>query len=257
MSKQQSKQQLIEQFNHQTIGKQALGQLRRIVLCEVLNDLASLPPDAAVKMLDKNRSKIDLAKLAVKVGYKTSATTIRQSFKKEVKQVEKGLREKKIIVSEEKSRSEQKDDNVAGFLEFINARLNEPDYEWPMNLKGALYRRAIWAFYTDTPLDDVEYPAAILSRDKLIVPMLADIDVKIASNEVKTIDFSALSSIDEMKNTMESKAISQLRKELKTAKNKLVVEREARLSIKQELAELKSSNKRLLFGDTTAFKGTH
>lgn len=258
-----NKSELVAQYNagkiSGKISKQGLGNLRKIILGEVLNELTSddLPIKEARKMLDSKLSKIDYNVLASKIGYDCKAVNLRQSFKLDIKEAENKLREKGIIVEDKKSRSEQKDDNIAGFLEFIQARLNDSAYEWPKNLKGGLYRRAIWAFYTNTPLEDIKYAGSILSQDNIIRKTLADIDVKIANNEVKALDFSSLSAIDDMSNTMESKVIAQLRKDLAVAQKRLVEEREARLTLEQNLAEIRRAQKRLLRGDTTALKGIH
>ena len=216
------KQQLIEKFEAGTINRQGKGVLRRK----------------------------ELVKL---VGYGIKADNIRQSFMDEVRGFQDNLRDKGHITVAEKSRSQETDENTKALIDFLHARLAEPDYKWPMHFKGTLYRRAMWAFFIDTPLSEVKYPGAPMSK-KEVKELCAEIDVKMVNKELQTLDYSSASATDEMSDTMESKAISQLRKELKESKEKLVEEREVRLKLEQQVEEYKYKKKESLCAGRNAIK---
>ena len=122
-----------------------------------------------------------------------------------------------------------------------------------MNMKGTLFRRAIWAYFIDTPLDEVKFPGAPMSQKK-VKELCAEIDVKMVNKELQTLDYSSASATDEMSNTMESKAISQLRKELKESKEKLVEEREVRLKLEQQVEQYEYKRKESLGAGRNAIK---
>lgn len=76
-----NKQQLIEKHETNKISKAQLGQLRRIVLEELLEDITKMDSHHVAEWLDKKRSKLAPAKLANAVGYGTTTDTLRQSLK--------------------------------------------------------------------------------------------------------------------------------------------------------------------------------
>ena len=162
------KQQLIEQFEAGTINRQSKGVLRRIVIKEIFEDLIEQPLEIIAKILNEKRTKVDLKELAKLVGYEIKDTNIRQSFMNEVRPFQDKLREKGHIKVVEKNRTQEKDDNAKALIDFLHTRLAEPDYKWPMHLRGNLYRRAIWAYFIDTPLDEVKYPGAPMSQKEVI-----------------------------------------------------------------------------------------
>ena len=84
--------------------------------------------------------------------------------------------------------------------------------------------------------------------------LLIEIDIKIANGELKTLDYATESALDEMSNTMESKAIAMLRRELKECQKNLVAEREARLDLEKKLAIYKQKQLMLLGKDKSAIK---
>jgi len=247
------KQQLIEQFEAGTINRQSKGVLRRIVIKEIFEDLIEQPLEIIAKILNKKRTKVDLKELAKLVGYEIKDTNIRQSFMNEVRPFQDKLREKGHIKVVEKNRTQEKDENAKALIDFLHARLAEPDYKWPMHLRGNLYRRAIWAYFIDTPLDEVKYPGAPMSQ-KEVTELCALIDVKMVNKELQTIDYSSASATDEMSDTMESKVISRLRKELKESKEQLVEERETRLDLEKEIEQFKYKKKESLGAGRDAIK---
>jgi ribonuclease HII len=238
------KKLLIDSYNKGQIGKRELGLLRRMTLEDLLRGFKN-NPKVALKVLTKKQNKIDLKKLASLVGFGIEPVNIRQSFKDEIIAAEKKLVEDHIIKTEDKDAKERKAENIEAFIAFIEKRLDSPDYEWPVNQKGALYRKGIWAFFIDTPIEEIDYASPILSKDSIIAKILADIDVKIANKGLKTISFASDSALDEMSDTMRSRAISQLRQQLKEAQEKLTEEREARLKIERELNQYKQAKKQM------------
>lgn len=245
---------LIERYNNNTIGKRELGALRRLTLERIIHELAEANADEVYEFLNKNRTKIDLNKLADKVKYGLKAVNIRQSFKTDVLTLEEILRSRKIIDSDKKNEKQKKAENTQRFIEFIEERLTEPSYVWPVNQKGALYRKGIWAFFLDMPIDEINYTNPILASDASIKTLLADIDVKIARGEVMTASFASNAALDEINDTMESAAIASLRQILKETQEKLVEEREARISIENELNEIKQKDKLMLGQGSDAIK---
>ena len=243
-----TQQNLAKKFEQGYISKQELGQLRRLALESILNEF-EITPNSAVKVLNTKRTKIDLKKLSTLIGYDIRPVNIRQSFKDMIISAEIALKTASIITTE-KDTNEKRRETAQNFIAFIKTRLDEPTYEWPTNLKGNLYRKAIWAYFLDTPLEEVEYTSPLLTKNTQIAKMLADIDVKIANNEVKKISFSSDSALDEMSETMKSRAISKLRQQLKEMQEKVTEEREARLKVEKELEQFKQAKKRLL-GSTT------
>ncbi|MDO6709677.1 hypothetical protein Q4567_02965 [Aliiglaciecola sp. 2_MG-2023] len=248
-----TKQELIEQFNAKTISRQSLGVLRRMLIQEVFENFAGQPIEVIETILNKNKIKVDLKKLARKVGYNIKPHNIRQSFMNEVVKFQDSLRAKGHIAEDEKNRTQESNENTKLLIDFIRLRLAEPNYEWPTNLRGTLYRRAFWAYFIDTPLTEVKYPGSVMAKSD-VTELLAEVDVKIVNGELKTLNYSNDSALDEMSDTMESKAISRLRKELKECRDELVEAREVRLSLEKEVEQYKQRQKGLLGATSDAIK---
>jgi hypothetical protein len=247
------KEQLVTLYKAGTISRQSLGVLRRAVIQETLESLSQQTSEVIGHVLNKQKSKVDLKKLSELVGYGIKPHNFRQSFMDEISKFQDDLRVNDQIKNADKSQSQQSDDNIAALIKFLNARLSEPDYKWPVNLKGMLFRRAIWAYFIDTPLEEIKYCGSVMSKSE-VQKLLIEIDVKIAKGELQTLDYGTESALDEMSNTMESKAIARLRKELKECQEDLVVEREARLDLERKLAVHEIKQKRLLGKEFSAVK---
>lgn len=96
---------------------------------------------------------------------------------------------------------------------------------------------------------EVKFPGSAMSKPE-VKELLAEIDVKIVNGKLKTLNYSNDSALDEMSDTMESKAISRIRKELKECRDALVEKREVRLSLEKEVAQYNQRQKGL-FGATS------
>jgi hypothetical protein len=221
-----NKQQLIEKFEADKISKAQLGQLRRIVLEELLGKIKEMDYHEATEWLDTKRTKLLRPKLAEEVGYKTVVDTLRQTLKPIIMAAESYLKDNGIITGEAKSNTEIKDDNETGVIDFLNKRLGDKIYEWPTNNRNKVYHRVLWAFYIDTPVAEVNAAPTFFSRNKVVRDKMADIDVLIAQGKVKTLNYEKLSALDDMENNMTSAAISKLSQQLNQTKAKLAITEE-------------------------------
>lgn len=249
-----TQKELVEKFDNNCISKQELGKLRRMLLERILSDIALGSDEAAKQFLDKKRSKLDRAKLALMIGYKTKPVNLRQSFKTDIEQAEKGLKARDVIVAEAKSNAKIHDDNVTEFLAFIEDRLAmTPLYHWPVNNKGRLYHRRIWACYLNQSLDEIKSAPTFFYKDDDVKATLADIDAKLANEDIlKTLDYASDAALDEMNDNMTSAALSKYRQQIKEANETLAAVREEKRQmqitiwkLEQELNLFKLKQKRL------------
>lgn len=248
-------QELIKKYEGDCISKQELGTLRRALLTNILESIKNSENNSEIEVwLDKNRSKLCTRKLAQAVGYDCKPVNIRQSFKTLVTEYEKELRKIGSIEFEAKSNIKKHDDETVKFLAFIQERLDNPDYQWPKNIRGGLYRKAIWAFYLDVPLDEIDYVSSLLTRNKKVKDQLADIDVLIANDKVKTLDFASKSAIDEMSETYLSQALSSTRKKLKDKTEEVVFLRHEVSKLEQRITKYENRTEALQQGNIDAFK---
>tara|TARA_R110001583_G_scaffold188684_1_gene351043 strand:- start:20156 stop:20923 length:768 start_codon:yes stop_codon:yes gene_type:complete len=247
------KSELIKKYDDKGLSFQELGKLRRILLGELLDSIV-IDTDNIKQWLDEKETKFDTSKLAKAVGYDTKAHNIRQSFKKLVKGHEDQLREDKILKGDAKLNTQIREENVRAFTTFLNERLSEPDYNWPKNLKGFLYRKGIWGYFLDTPPKDVTYLPSFFNNDEKMEELLSSIDVKIAKEEVKSIGYERESALDEMSETMTSYALSSLRQKLKAKTEEVVMLRVDLNDLQLKLNQYEWKEKARLKGEKEAFK---
>ena len=245
---------LIQKFEQNKISKRDLGSLRRFTLTNLLNSLIALSPEEAKLWLDSSHSKLSTSKLAEAIGYGTATDNIRQSFKALVSTYEDILRDKNIIQSTKMTNKEVSEANSKNFLLFIDSRLDDESYQWPMNNKGGLHRRIIWAYYLDTPPKEVKHHPTFFTRTKLVKDKLEEIDLKIVNGDLKTLDYSAISALEEMEDTMSSKAIANLKYELKKAKQEIVALREDNIKLECQLKEFELRDDALLSNNIASLK---
>jgi hypothetical protein len=248
-----NKSELITKHKHESLSKQELGQLRRILLTELL-DKIMLDVNNINEWLDKKKTKFDKSKLASAVGYETKPHNIRQSFSELVKGYETSLLEAKVLSGNSQTNSEIRKENLTAFTEFLNIRLNEPDYNWPRNAKGFLYRKGIWGYFLNIAPKEVTSIPSFFNDDEALEQLLSSIDVKIAKELVKSISYESQSAIDEMSETMTSFALSSLRQKLKAKSQEVVMLREDLKNVKLELQQYKYKEKSSLEGGKIAFK---
>jgi len=229
-----NRQNLQSEYDAGTIGKQALGSLRRFKLQDILNSILALPSSEVVGWLDKKKSRIDRSKLALAVGLRVKPDNLRQSFKSEIEAAEFKLRQLNVIISDSKTNKQIGDENVSHFLRFLEERLATSGYEWPINNKKRLYHKRIWSYFLDQSIEDIKSAPTFFSRNATVKEKLANIDVMIVKNEVKTICYASETALDEMQETMTSAAISKLRQQVKEVREQLVGEREERKRLESE-----------------------
>jgi ABC-type phosphate transport system auxiliary subunit len=123
-----------------------------------------------------------------------------------------------------------------------------PAYQWPVNNKNKIYRRVLWAFYLDTDPVEITNIGAIMN-DKDIQTILADLDVKVVRQEVKKLDYAATSALEEMSDTMQSKAISKLTAETKELKEKLTIVNEEVRALRNQLKVYEARDESLINAD--------
>ncbi|KGJ89613.1 hypothetical protein [Colwellia psychrerythraea] len=246
--------ELLRKYELGVISKKDLGTLRRHKLISVLDDIIKSSPIQAIKWLDKKRSKISTAKLAESVGFDTQTDTIRQSFKALVSQYEDELRKNGIITTDKKTNIEVGEGNVKAFSTFLNNRLKDNSYYWPKNNKGGIYRRIIWAYFIDVSPELVKSAPSFFTRNIAIKTQLEEIDLMIVNDQIKTLDYSSASALDEMSDTMLSRALSNIRLELKNTKTELFLLREQNADFEQQLKEYESKEKALIAKGINAFK---
>jgi hypothetical protein len=252
------KTQLNDLYEAGTIGKQQLGMLRRIELESLIENILS-SEQAAAEWLDEKKSKICTNKLATAIGYGIKAVNIRQSFKPELVSCQEKLRQRGVIETDSKTTKETGDSNANEFLLFVRIRLDNTIYQWPINKKGNLYRKAIWAFFLDLPIAEIRTTPEMFSRNDDVKGILSFIDTKIAEGTLKTLDISAEAALDEVLDNMTSRSISTLRQQLKEVREQISFEREEKkrlaaenAGLRKELAYYEQKDKALISGKGVA-----
>lgn len=248
-----NKAELVDKYETSTLTKQELGMLRRQVLTDLLKDITT-NINSASEYLDKKKSKLDRKKLAKRVGFGIQPVNLRQSFKELIEEYEEKLKQAGVITEDAKTNIEVRDDNIDSFKTFLQSRLADDEYHWPRNQKGYLYRKGIWAYFLDIPLSDVKSVPSFLHNDEEICELLSDIDIKIAKEEVKSLDYDRESAIDEMSDTMSNRALSAMNQKLKAKTEEVVMLREELNALRLEMEQLKQREKAQLSSGLQAFK---
>ena len=235
------------------MDKIAKGRARSASLKLILEDLLSQEDSVLSKILEKGKGLIKkdgtfhLGELSKMVGYECKAVSFRQnkSLTKQVQLAHEELVGRGVITTNEakdagQTKQEIGDENERLFLLWIRD-VGSPNLPAPLNHNGRLYRKAIWAMYSNQPLIEVNRPPTWFNSRPEIKASLEALDVNVVRGEVQTIQMDAESVADDMENTMTSALVRKLRSEVKELKAKLASEREARVD-----AELKSKQNKLL-----------
>lgn len=236
---------LIAAYENDTIGKQQLGTLRRLLLTDLLDSIKS-DPKLAKSFLSNNGNKLDRKKLANAVGYGLKTVNISQSFKDLVDETESSLKANDIIST--KTDETIRQESVEDFKTWLNERIADHDFQWPVNNKNAVYRRVLWAFYLNADPSEITKAGSIMN-DSDIRNALAEMDVRIVRGEVETADYAAASALEEMSDTMQSKAIGKLSAEVKELKEKLANANEEIRNLKLDLKVYETRDQSLLKGN--------
>jgi hypothetical protein len=247
------KSEFIKKYHVEGLSKQELGKLRRILLEELLDSIV-IDTNNIKQWLDNKETKFVTSKLAKAIGYNTKAVNIRQSFKRLVRKYEDKLKKDGILKGNAKNNIQIRDDNLKAFTIFLNERKSEPEYSWPRNLKGLLYRKGIWGYFLDIPPKEVSSIPSFFTTDEKMEELLSSIDVKIAKGEVKSIGYERESALDEMSETMSSHALSSLRQKLKAKTEEVLMLREELNNVQLKLKQYEYREKARLKGGKEAYK---
>lgn len=220
------------------MDKRAIGKARVASLDTLLNHLIG-QDDATLSQtlkgdLFKKDGTFHLGKLAVSIGLDCEQATFRQNktLRERIDVAEAAIRARGLL-SESNAGSAAPTkraiggQNEARFLDWL-AKVGTEEIPAPVSHTGRLYRKALWATYSGQALLDVErFPTWFNSRPD-VKDALNQLDVSVVQSSVVTIRMDSDSIADDMEDTMTSTLVRNLRAEIKTLKEKLAAEREAR-----------------------------
>ena len=227
-----------------TVDKRALGKARVASLDALLHDLLGQDDVTLRQALNGDIFKKDgtfhLGHLADAIGLDCEQATFRQNkaLRERIDAAGAEIRARELhsdsdaapAASTKRAIGEQ---NEAKFLEWL-AKVGTEQLPAPVSHTGRLYRKALWATYSGQALLDVErFPTWFNSRPD-VKKALNDLDVKVVQNSVVTIRMESDSIADDMEDTMTSTLVRNLRAEIKTLKEHLAAEREARCKAELE-----------------------
>ena len=252
---QTERQALIKKYNAGTINHHEIGKLRKTILVELLESIVKVDaPQIRDKWLDKKASKLSTSKLAVAVGFGTKNHNIRQSYKLLVNEYEQKLKDIGVITTEKLTNSEVSADNASNFIAFIDERLADSHYHWPRNDKGGVYRRMLWAMYLNIDPIEISQAPSFFNRNSDVADKLKEIDLLLIEDKVRHLDYKSESALDAMSETMQSRALSTMRAELKQVKEELVILREQNAKYEQQLMFYKAKEEARSSSGIGAFK---
>lgn len=235
-------------------SKQTLGKARRHNL-ELILATIPITSDEDVRELLKGNG-LDKAKLSEKIGLGVKPVNLRQSFRDEIKIAEQGIAERGLTEGADKKTGNE---NAKLFISWLDEKLADNEFLWPITHKDTLYRRAIWAMFSEQDFDDVERTPSLFSRDQLVKNKLSTIDLKLAEGELGTQSYASETALDEMQDTMTNRQILSLNQKVKSLTEQLASERLEKGNLAKELKNLKKVNDELLSGDLPSIKlaGVH
>lgn len=220
------------------MDKRAIGKARVASLEALLNDLIGQNDTTLSQTLRGDLFKKDgtfhLGKLAELIGLDCEQTTFRQNktLRERVDVAEATIRARGLISESNAgptapTKQAIGEQNEARFLDWL-ARVGTEEIPAPVSHTGRLYRKALWATYSGQALLDVErFPTWFNSRAD-VKEALNQLDVRVVQSSVVSIRMDSDSIADDMEDTMTSTLVRNLRAEIKTLKEQLAVEREAR-----------------------------
>lgn len=204
----------------------------------LLGDLLRLDDKALRQTLANGLFKKDgtfhLGKLAESIGLDCEQATFRQNkaLRARIDAAEFEIRGRGLLTENRAAAAAPTNQaigklNEARFLEWL-ATVGSEQVPAPVNHTGRLYRKALWSTYSGQALLDVlRVPTWFQSRSE-VKDALNALDVRVVQNGVVTIRLDSDSIADDMEETMTSTLVRNLRAEVKTLKEKLAAEREAR-----------------------------
>lgn len=221
-----------------TVDKRAIGKARVASLEALLHDLIGQDDATLGQALKGDLFKKDgtfhLGKLAESIGLDCEQATFRQNktLREQIDVAEAEIRARGLLSYPNADPAAQTkraigDQNEAKFLDWL-AKVGTEQIPAPVSHTGRLYRKALWATYSGQALLDVErFPTWFNSRPD-VREALNELDVRVVQSSVVTVRMDSDSIADDMEDTMTSTLVRNLRAEIKTLKEQLAAEREAR-----------------------------
>lgn len=220
------------------MDKRAKGTARVTSLEALLKGLLGQDDATLAQTLRANLFKKDgtfhRGKLAELVGHECVEDSFRQNkaLRERVDAAEAEIRARGLLsepVADAVAQTKQTigEQNEARFLEWL-AKVGTENIPAPVSHTGRLYRKALWATYSGQALLDVQNCPTWFNRRVDVKKALDELDVKVVQSSVVTIRMESDSIADDMEDTMTSTLVRNLRAEIKTLKEQLAAEREAR-----------------------------
>jgi len=220
------------------MDKRAKGTARVASLETLLKGLLGQDNATLAQTLRGNLFKKDgtfhRGKLAELVGHECVEDSFRQNkaLRERVDAAEAEIRARGLVselVADAVAQTKQTigEQNEARFLEWLS-KVGTENIPAPVSHTGRLYRKALWAHYSGQALLDVQNCPTWFNRRVEVKRALDELDVKVVQNSVVTIHMDSDSIADDMEDTMTSTLVRNLRAEIKTLKEQLAAEREAR-----------------------------
>ena len=220
------------------MDKRALGNARVASLETLLHELLGQDDNTLRKILTGDLFKRDgtfhLGNLAASIGLDCEQATFRQNkaLRDKIDIAETEIRARGLLSQSNAdlaapTKKAIGDQNEARFLDWL-AKVGTEEIPAPVSHTGRLYRKALWATYSGQVLLDIErFPTWFNSRPD-VKEALNKLDIRVVQSSVVTIRMDSDSIADDMEDTMTSTLVRNLRAEIKTLKEQLVAEREAR-----------------------------
>ena len=221
-----------------TVDKRALGKARVASLETLLQGFLDQEDTTLRQTLKCDLFKKDgtfhLGKLADSIGLDCEQATFRQNkaLRERIDAAEAEIRERGLLSEANAdpagpTKQAIGEQNEARFLEWLS-KVGTEQIPAPVSHTGRLYRKALWATYSGQALLDVErFPTWFNSRSD-VKKALDELDVKVVQSSVVTNRMESDSISDDMEDSMTSTLVRNLRAEIKTLKEQLAAEREAR-----------------------------
>ncbi len=220
------------------MDKRALGKARVASLERLLQGMLGQKDTTLRQTLKGDLFKKDgvfhLGKLAESIGLDCVQATFRQNkaLRERIDAAEaeiraRGILSKSVTGSVAPAKKDIGEQNAAKFLAWLE-KVGTESLPAPVSHTGRLYRKALWAIYSGQPIHDVERVPTWFNSRSEVREALNALDVKVVQSGVFTVRMESDSIADDMEDTMTSTLVRNLRAEIKTLKEQLVAEREAR-----------------------------
>jgi hypothetical protein len=188
---------------------------------------------------DGSLSRMDLAKA---IGFECETVTFRQNakLKEELLSLESFIKEKHFSDIEGNVKAKSKiqigEETEESFLSWLKG-VGTEELPAPTNFNDRLFKKSLWALYSDQPLEDVKAAPNWFNSREAVKAALDELDLKVVSEEVAIKKYASESIADDMENSMTSALVRKLRSEVKTLSEKLDSEREMRKEKELELKQ--------------------